>query len=108
MAFVYPYIMLFISALIGGVFLIIRGIYQFKNWRNGEKDQLWNFLSLWIGGAGLIIAVIGSSQVAIVGEFNLTGYLMFSALFPIAIYCMVIAIGLTTYHLFLKWRKLGK
>ncbi|NVM52245.1 MAG: hypothetical protein HWN66_00990 [Candidatus Helarchaeota archaeon] len=90
-----------ISALALGAFLVIRGIYRFKDWRNGDTNELWNFLSLTIGAAGLFILAI--SSIPFLGSPAPDYYDTFARIFTLSLSLLLGSIALTTYHLFLKW-----
>ena len=101
---VYPYLMGFFVPLILGAFLIIRSLSRMKEWREGEKDQLWNFLSLLVGGVASILFGITFAPLAF-GASTLVWYYWIGALLPVAMYVAIAAIGLTTYYLYLQWRE---
>lgn len=92
--------------LVLGAFFAIRGIYRFRAWKAGEKDELWTFLSMVLGCGCLLICGI---PILVMLFGILAETIPESALSPV---CGLIftglllglgAIGLTTYYYFLKW-----
>ena len=89
------------SGIIVGVLIFIRGIHRFLDWKTGEKDELWNFLSLMIGGFAL--AFLGISSIPIF-ESGSSFLIYYAFAVPFGIILMLISVALTTIYLFLKWR----
>jgi hypothetical protein len=91
-----------ISFIIGG-FFAIRAIYKLLDWRNGNEDAIWNLIAYGVAGGGVLWFAIGcmpwyieSMQVFGQDFFNIP------ALFVLIL--GNVAIWLTTYRYFLKWR----
>lgn len=95
-----------ISSLIIGAFFIIRGVYRFKDWMAGEKDELWRWLSFFTGGVAAIF--ISTVPLAIVG--NATEYILVSlfSLVTLGLFLGLAAIALTTVYYILKWIAVSK
>ncbi len=90
-------------ALVMGVFFLLRGYYRFQDWKNGETDQLWHYLSMWIGGAGGVSIGIG-----IIGVFNAhseSAGEAFGAIFSVGLFLGAAAMVLATLYYFFKWRE---
>lgn len=93
--------------LVFGAFFAFRGIYRFRAWQAGEKDELWTFLSMVLGCGSLILCGI-TIVVMLVGMLSET--IPEWALGPasgvtfIGLLLGLGAIGLTTFYYFLKWR----
>jgi hypothetical protein len=103
---IYEFIMgsLDILGMVLGVLIVLRGVTRYKDWRAGEKLELWNFLSLVLAGAGLLLLAL--SCIPIVNNFygyDWWAYLGFAV--PFSLVLMLVGVALTTYYLFLKWRE---
>ena len=92
-----------IVTFIMGVFFVLRSLYCYKNWRNGDKDELWNFLSLIMGAVAVFLVVFGSFEFVFNPPFGLNTF--YTAFIPFLVIALI-AIGLRTYYLFLKWQKM--
>ena len=86
-----------IICIILGIFFALRSIYRFKEWRTGDKDELWMFLSLVIGAGGLFFIGVPSTLVMMIGfewvDLTFIGLML-----------GLLAVGLTTYYYFQKWK----
>ncbi len=87
-----------LTSIIMAVFFFIRGLYRYKAWHNGEKDELWTFLALIIGG---IVLILIGLPVALFGIPATDQFL--SATSPVLIILSLVPIGLYTFYYFLKW-----
>jgi hypothetical protein len=84
------------------VFFILRGIKCLQAWRNGEKDELWRWISLFLGAGGsflsgtLLLSLFWgakSSVLAVLIDLTFVGLLLALA-----------AVALTTVYYIFKWR----
>jgi hypothetical protein len=92
-----------ISAIVIGVFMVLRCLNHFKTWRDGEADQLWLFLAYIIGGPILAIIGVGLTlYVAAPGPFLIV---YVNVIIPVLLYLSLVPIGLTTYWYILKLRE---
>ena len=95
-------ILAFLS-LVAAVFFIIRGFDKFTGWRDGNKDDLWIFLSLWVGAAGAIFSGVPWLAYLIAEDAEDTiGFL--SVVFPLGICLALAEVVLSTIYYIMKWR----
>ncbi|MHA1278450.1 MAG: hypothetical protein ACTSQI_13370 [Candidatus Helarchaeota archaeon] len=92
-----------ISAIVIGVFMVLRCLNHFKNWREGNADQLWLFLAYVIGGC--ILSIIGIGLILFITANSSSLYGIINELIPVLLYISLIPIGLTTYWYILQLRK---
>ncbi len=99
LAFLWTAVLLsFIIAL----FFILRGLDKYNGWRDGNKDELWIFLSLWLGAAGALLIGIPWLLIIVAESDGAISFLSFA--FPLGICLEITAIVLSTIYYFLKWR----
>ena len=91
-----------VAAFVLGGFFAIRGIYRFKAWQAGEKEELWTFLALILGcgslicmgiAMGLILGNLSTAIEIVIGDLALIGFLLGIA-----------ATGLMTFYYIQKWQ----
>ena len=81
-----------------GVFFFLRSIPRYQNWRDGEKDELWMFISFLCGGLSGILLGMGY-WIMVVGESYATYQII-----PLGIILGLGAIALATVYIILKWK----
>ncbi len=84
-----------ISAIVIGVFMVLRSINHFKDWQNGEENQIWLFLAYLIGAVLLI--PIGLGLLGFVAEVEALA-MFFYYISPFLFYLSLVPIGLTTIY----------
>jgi hypothetical protein len=84
------------------VFFILRGIKCLQAWRSGEKDELWRWISLFLGAAGsffsgaLLLALFWGAKSSVL---DVLVYLAF-----VGLLLALAAVALTTVYYIFKWR----
>ena len=94
---------LMVMGLIVGGLLAIRAIFKFLDWRDGDKDALWNFLALCCGATAGILVFIGFA-VFNAGN-NWTAWDLFSFSIYAGLVLILASLGLTAVSVILKWRE---
>jgi hypothetical protein len=85
------------AAVIFSVFFALRSIGRFRNWRDGEKQELWIFLALVIGALSMLFVASGLFNV--IFETDIALFII-----VLGIFMGVAAIGLGTVYYIVLWR----
>jgi hypothetical protein len=89
-------------SLTATVFYILRGIDSLTAWRNGVSNELWHWLSLFLGACGaFFIGLLLVTYVAHAPEPVLVALLSLSV---IGLILGLAAVSLTTIYYILRWR----
>ena len=89
------------AGIILSVFFGIKAYFRFKDLLDGDKDELWNFLALCLGGVGLLLIVISSIPIFTGETPSWLAYYTF--IIPFSMTLMLVAIASGTLYMFLKW-----
>ncbi len=87
-----------------GAFFAIRGVYKYKEYQAGEKDELWTFLSMILGCGSLVLSGLPLLTLAILWQEGESLIDTVAGMLFIGLLLGLGAIGLTTFYYYLKWQ----
>ena len=87
-----------IASILAGGTLILRAIYKYQEWKDGDENAFWNFLSLILGGAAGIFFFLG-----FIGAYG--SYALFELGITLGTFLALGALVFTFLSVLFLWKK---